>query len=1294
MLRQFLRRKSTLKNQRAKWIGLISMFFIMISTLVPMSVAAGSPTDAGKTIRITYPMDSKTAASATDNEIPTFTTSQIDVVAYFSNMSSTEAKNIAYEVDNLTTGDTGTPVTINPPVISGSNQITFHNVQLTEGKNRIVLMLNGQEQIKFSPVYAYYTSVPRISGIKVGPDSYKDGAILPVLPARTLTVSGDVYNAESVTAYLNGDTSGKHVGVIQHQFTFTAEDKTNSQHQTQLQLNPGDNTIVLSASNSGDSYTYTKKIHFVYNNGNSFVYGVTGQYQDVNNNTQTVALDQAKVTNSSVSITSYLKVNVNKISGVDVADPSSATVQLNGNPTSAILDLRNLTSTHSGDTLTKLDSLSKPGQYEVLEYTSTLSLDTTQKVQTLNYSFQGGTNKTNATYTFYYENPSDPYIDYAEQIIGSNGSGLRLSSNQENEISSLPLKLNVYANQNTKGIQVYTAPIGSTSFTPVTAAVQSNGTAANGDNVYTIDLTDAIKQGTQQVKIVPEDSNNDPAPYNNSLHWELYQLNVINVPYVIVNNFYDGQVINSPSELVCGISSPCIQGRLVNVTDAQLSGPNPTYRVEIAINGGAPVLLNNAVQSGQAVIQNSNLSYVIPALSNGSSAITDGENTIQFKIYENSSSLPIEEADYRVYLFTAGSAGLTLSSPMDENGSTSTFVGGQNPGTYVTELANSVKITGQFTANTTQNIKLTVLKTNPDGSQDATYDQYQLNNSGYWIHGACYDTGTGCGYLNTPDTNGSFTTTDIPLQDKGQTTLEFTATNSAGISTIKTIVINRQPAPFSVTKPILTSSNTVTVNSNFIQVEIHTEGADSVVFGRGNQASKESDPNYFQYEVDNLRQGNNTVQFTVNIGKQKFTGKFTVYYSNQPIIGAEYKTPLSNRLSLFNNDFNLKFPRGTMLENKSNQLTFPNRNILVGIADPTSGQVDQASGVDPVGKQYLADETGRFRTISHMYWVDGGVVPNTPANLTRDYYNKIEYGSGIIPYPTDYSNVFYLRNPNQLVEPSERGTLTMSFDPNMSESAWRYITVEHFETYLDDQGIAVSKWVNLGGVVDMKNHTITIPFDSFGYYQVMYMYKSFDDVISHSWARNDLDILYSRGIMTNKSTNLFMPNDSISRGEFVSMLVKIFDIPLNYEGPGSFVDVYKRNPSPGQLYDYKYIETAARAGIVRGNQQALFAPNNSLTREQAAAMIARAANLKMKTVDDPKLLNNLLSQYTDGMQISIYFRPAVETVTKAGLMSGIPNVAANGIGKTTYSFSPGGTLTRAEASSIAVKVLRMEKKIP
>lgn len=262
------------------------------------------------------------------------------------------------------------------------------------------------------------------------------------------------------------------------------------------------------------------------------------------------------------------------------------------------------------------------------------------------------------------------------------------------------------------------------------------------------------------------------------------------------------------------------------------------------------------------------------------------------------------------------------------------------------------------------------------------------------------------------------------------------------------------------------------------------------------------------------------------------------------------------------------------------------------------------------------------------------------------------------------------------VIPSKRGELTLKYDTNVVDEVGYTVSVFRYT----DNG----SWENIGGKVDTKKHTITVPFDDFGYYNVVKLRKGFTDITNHTWARNILNALYSKGIMKNMRTDEFGANDLTTRGEFATLLVKGLNLPLNSAGSQTFFDI-----SPGTKTDtwsYEYIETAARAGIVTGLDEGFFGPEIRITRQEAAVMISRAMKLKT-SVNDSKLEAKLAKSYSDSGLIHYYSRPAVEAVSKAKIMSGTP-VTVEGQKKPLYSFNPRGNMTRAEAGKITVELLK------
>ncbi|MNR56243.1 hypothetical protein D3C85_1767800 [compost metagenome] len=92
-------------------------------------------------------------------------------------------------------------------------------------------------------------------------------------------------------------------------------------------------------------------------------------------------------------------------------------------------------------------------------------------------------------------------------------------------------------------------------------------------------------------------------------------------------------------------------------------------------------------------------------------------------------------------------------------------------------------------------------------------------------------------------------------------------------------------------------------------------------------------------------------------------------------------------------------------------------------------------------------------------------------------------------------------------------------------------------------------------------------------------------------------------------------------------------------------------------------------------------------------MIARAAESKLNP-DEAKALANLQKLFTDANNIDFYARASVDAISKEGLIEGKENVLLQGQKKTTLRFDPLENFARAEASAVAMRVLKQQKKVP
>lgn len=521
--------------------------------------------------------------------------------------------------------------------------------------------------------------------------------------------------------------------------------------------------------------------------------------------------------------------------------------------------------------------------------------------------------------------------------------------------------------------------------------------------------------------------------------------------------------------------------------------------------------------------------------------------------------------------------------------------------------------------------------------------------------------------------------------------------------------------PYTIISP---RSEKRTMNQSFVEVIMTSPGADSIIVNKV-QATKITYLDYgtldgtgnpaevpaFRALVTGLKENKVTeIDLTIQNANDTIKDSFEVTYAPENIPGAQTMMVLKNTVKAFDGALNLKFPSGTNLIRKDFNVAdnlkgqvYKDNNLRVAIANPQDGVVDRHD-FETIPFNYdtqlnmgeilfTASFPSRFIKASPVFWLDAGQAddPTTTAS-----FDPITFG--VDPYPLNITkganhNAYYNKSANRELVPSKRGELELSYDPSMRQSAGTLISVFRFDPF-------VQQWENIGGVVDEKKNSVKVPFDRFGYYVVAKVSYGFNDVTAHPYAREAIEAIYGKGVMNAVDpSGAFGVDQYVTRGEFSRMLIRALGLPLNYDGPNHFVDV----PNTGfainmdALWDYRYIETAARAGFVRGTLPRVFDPDASISRQDASVMLTKALNLKTET-SSTKVRATLAKVFKDETAIDFYAKPSVAAVQKKGFIAGSP-VDANDLTK-GFVFEPGARLLRGDASIIISKVMTDLKKLP
>lgn len=176
----------------------------------------------------------------------------------------------------------------------------------------------------------------------------------------------------------------------------------------------------------------------------------------------------------------------------------------------------------------------------------------------------------------------------------------------------------------------------------------------------------------------------------------------------------------------------------------------------------------------------------------------------------------------------------------------------------------------------------------------------------------------------------------------------------------------------------------------------------------------------------------------------------------------------------------------------------------------------------------------------------------------------------------------------------------------------------------------------------------------------------FKDLAKVPWAQDAINALAALGIVNGLDGSNFAPVKSVTRAEFVTMLVR----SLKLSEPGAstaFKDVKQ-----GVWYSSP-IAIAVNAGLVQGSGNGKFEPGREITREEMAIMIANALKDQLPSVDKAAALQN----FADRAVIALYAQDAVAKLTQLGIVNGMDN------GK----FAPKSIANRAQAAVIIYRML-------
>ena len=203
------------------------------------------------------------------------------------------------------------------------------------------------------------------------------------------------------------------------------------------------------------------------------------------------------------------------------------------------------------------------------------------------------------------------------------------------------------------------------------------------------------------------------------------------------------------------------------------------------------------------------------------------------------------------------------------------------------------------------------------------------------------------------------------------------------------------------------------------------------------------------------------------------------------------------------------------------------------------------------------------------------------------------------------------------------------------------------------------------GKYNASTGTVEFTTTHFSTYAVGYNKLTFVDVSTTDWYCDAITFIAARGITTGTGDGAFSPDSTLTRGQFIVMLMRAYGIQAEANPADNFDDA-------GDTYYTSYLATAKQLGISNGDGDNNFMPNSEITRQDMFTLLYRALDVlgELPTANTSKTVKN----FGDADQISAYAMDSMNALVESGIISG-----NNG------NLDPTGTSSRAQMAQVLVQ---------
>ena len=215
------------------------------------------------------------------------------------------------------------------------------------------------------------------------------------------------------------------------------------------------------------------------------------------------------------------------------------------------------------------------------------------------------------------------------------------------------------------------------------------------------------------------------------------------------------------------------------------------------------------------------------------------------------------------------------------------------------------------------------------------------------------------------------------------------------------------------------------------------------------------------------------------------------------------------------------------------------------------------------------------------------------------------------------------------------------------------------------------------GYYDAANGTVVFKTSHFSKFVISHNPVMFRDVASGAWYHDAVTFIAAREITSGVADGLFGPQDSLTRGQFVVMLLKAYGIRSEETTKAGRSTQIVNFADAGSTYYTNALYTAKKLGIAKGIGSNLFAPDREISREEMLVLLYNALQImnEMPTANDGSV-GLALEGFADAQLVSDWAIPGVSELIRTKIVAGADN-----------KIMPQDMTTRAEMAQVLYQLL-------